>query len=99
MSLEQSADATYGLARQQWQEADQVARLAYIEKVQQLQRQYEADCQPYRDAYNSAERAAWMEYQAAGRRNWHTYKTALDSDAVPDTPATITDPPTEGNPT
>lgn len=98
MSLEETASQPYAQARQQWQQADQAARLAYIERVQQLQRQYEQDCQPYKDAYNSAERAAWMEYQAQGRRNWEAYKTMLNMVAVPDTPATITNPPTEGNP-
>ena len=98
MSLEHSADVDYGLARQQWQQADQAARLAYVEQVQQLQRQYEDDIRPFRDAYNSAERVTWMEYQSRIRANWDAYHRAMNAIAVPDTPATITDPPTEGNP-
>jgi hypothetical protein len=98
MSIEQYADQHYAFARQQWQEADQAARLAYIERVQALQHQYEDDVRPFRDVYNSAERAAWLEYQAQGRLNWNAYKTMLNMVAVPDTPATITNPPTEGNP-
>lgn len=98
MSIEATTDHAYATARQQWQEADQAARLAYVNRVQQLQRQYEDDCRPFRDVYDHGERTAWSEYQTQGRLNWAAYKTLLNLIDTPDSPAGIADSPTEGNP-
>lgn len=97
MSIEATADFTYATARQQWQAADQAARLAYVGRVKQLQAQYEEDCRPFRDVYDHGERAAWQEYQQRGRDNWAAYRTLLNLIDVPDSPSGITDSPTEGN--
>lgn len=92
MSLEETADPAYAAARQQWQSAEQAARMEYLQTVKELQRIFEADCQPYRDAYNSAERAAWTHYQAKGHRNWDLYRQALNAVAAPDSPAATASP-------
>lgn len=77
MSDIEPGELDYHIARTTWLEADQAARLAYVNRTRSLQEQYNRDCLPYHDAYVHGERTAWSEYNNTVRANFREYQNKL----------------------
>lgn len=62
------------------------ARSTYLDMVDRAQHEYLAGPWPDRDAYQHAERSAWLTYYTAGREAWRQYTAEMTPPPPPPLP-------------